>query len=80
MQHFLPIYMPMYGIAPLLHLSFLKNVINIALSWDVRSMATGIMRGCWRLSDEIAFMVGGKEPQCGYLHSRIIWFVYDFRS
>jgi hypothetical protein len=46
------------------HLSFLKNAINIALSWDVKGMATGIMRGCWRLSDEIAFMVGGKERQC----------------
>jgi hypothetical protein len=61
MQLFLPIYMPMSGIVSLVHLSFLKNAINIALSWDVKSMATGIMRGCLRLSDEIAFMAGGKE-------------------
>jgi len=50
--------MPMYGIVSLVHLSFLKYAINIALSWDVKSMATGITLGCSRLLDEITFMTG----------------------
>jgi len=62
MQYYLPIYMPMYGIISLVHLSFLKIAIIIVLSWDLKSMAMGIMRGCWRLSDEITFMDGGNKP------------------
>jgi hypothetical protein len=50
MQYLLPMYMPMYGISLLVYLSFLKNAINIALSWDVKSMATGIMRNTWLLA------------------------------
>lgn len=46
----------MYGIMSLVHLSFLEIAIIIALSWDVKRMAAGIMCGCWRLSDEITFM------------------------
>jgi len=50
--------MPMCGIVSLVHLSFLKNAINIALSYDVKNVATGITRGCLRLLDEITLMAG----------------------